>query len=110
MSTGVTSNQFNHQPKVDWRTFFSHDEMVQAYDCIQQNKEPELSDNEDGGSESNPSEENLDLKELYDGIYLEKNKAETAISKKKEDEDNYHKNFNNFVRSIRKRCSSKDSQ
>ena len=63
--------------------------MTNAFEKIQRGEEPtdeekaklpdipeaEAESVEDGGSDSCPSEDNLDLKELYSAIYCEKNKA-----------------------------------
>ena len=66
------------------------DELTNAFEKIQKGEDPvdeerKLLENqddesvEDGGSDSCPSEDNLELKQLYSAIYCEKNKANQVV-------------------------------
>jgi hypothetical protein len=60
------------------------DELTSAFEKIQRGEDPVDEEatpaedgslkSQDGGSESCPSDDNLDMKELYNAIYLGKNK------------------------------------
>ena len=108
---------------IEWRQFFTIDELTNAFDKIQQGEDPNdqydpMSDKEavegsveDGGSDSCPSEDNIELKQLYSAIYCEKNKAKQAVEDLENIEEDYEKNFANFVKAVTKkyRDASKDS-
>ena len=55
------------------------DELTSAFEKIQKGEDPNDEEDKgimsiDNGSDSCPSDDNLDMKELYTAIYLEKNK------------------------------------
>ena len=54
----------------------------------------------DNGSDSCPSDDNLDMKELYTAIYLEKNKMAQAMQLRQAAEGDYDRNFANFVKKV----------
>ena len=102
--------------KLDWRQYFTQEELVEAFEDIQNGKDPcdkEEADNKsiDNGSESCPSEDNLELKELYNVMYCEKNKCKEAITAKNMQEEHFEKDFANFVKKIHRRYrdASKES-
>jgi len=77
----------------DWRQFFTIEELTEAFEKIQKGEDPtdeEMKsrrgdgENEsvDNGSESCPSDDNLDLRELYSIIYCDKNKSAEKIEAK----------------------------
>ena len=110
LSRTIESSSFDSRQ--DWRHFFTEDEMGIAQELMQSGKDPNDTEYKDDtledGSESCPSEGNLDLKELYDVIYLEKNKALAQINLKHQAEQAYSLNFNNFVKHVKQRCGSRD--
>ena len=95
------------------------EELSTAFEKIQKGEEPTEdegktpgeNDSADDGSESCPSEGNLDLKELYSIIYCDGKKASLNIEARRSVEAQYEKEFTTFVRKIQKRCrdASKDS-
>lgn len=56
----------------DWRTYFSLDELEKAYSLIVAGKDPNDEANavDEIGSDSCPSDDNLDLSDLYTSIYI----------------------------------------
>jgi len=62
--------------------------LEQAYNLILQGKEPNLEKDKesDEGSDSSPSDDNLDIEELYTVIYVRKKYLKREIIKKLEDE------------------------
>lgn len=65
------SLESNEKLLLKWRHFFSEEELIDAFEKILRGEDPN-DEEEDSGSDSNPSEDNLDFDELYDVIYLEK--------------------------------------
>ena len=58
----------------DWRRYFTLDELTAAFNKIQSGGDPNDDEEteesrEETGSDSCPSDDNLDLKQLYDIIY-----------------------------------------
>jgi hypothetical protein len=96
----------------DWRQYFTNEELTEAYEKIQSGDDPNEDEVlEENGSESCPSDGNLDLKDLYSAIYCEKKKAKDDIANKEMAETQYEQNFANFVKKVSKkiRGASKDS-
>lgn len=66
--------------------------MTEAFEKIQKGEDPNEdetksnleSENEDNGSDSCPSDGNLDLRELYSIIYCDQNKSNLKIQAKKD--------------------------
>ena len=63
--------------KNDWRQYFTIEELTTAFEKIQRGEDPnedETVSDADNGSDSCPSEDNVDLKDLYGVIYGERAK------------------------------------
>ena len=102
--------------KNDWRQYFTIQELTTAFEKIQRGEDPNEDetasvDEVDNGSESCPSDDNLDLKELYGVIYGEKAKRAEQINAKAEVEAQYERDFAKFVKKMHKqaRDASRDS-
>mmetsp|Transcript_40432 Transcript_40432/g.61679 ORF Transcript_40432/g.61679 Transcript_40432/m.61679 type:complete len:157 (-) Transcript_40432:2110-2580(-) len=109
------SSNLGEEPAIvpEWRQFFTMEELTKAYESISKGADPvddEIS-LEDDGSESCPSDDNLEMKQLYDIIYCQKNKSEEVIEKKKNLESTYYKGFTTFVKKVAKKIRevSRDS-
>ena len=99
-------------PKEDWRQYFTVEELTTAFEKIQKGQDPNEEENQsDEGSASAPSEGNLDLQDLYGVIYCDSKKKKEKMEAKDRAEQNYEKEFANFVKKMhkRKRDASKDS-
>eukprot|EP00347_Sterkiella_histriomuscorum_P012087 403369941 len=93
-----TSN-LSKETNLNWRDYFTIEELEKAYNLILQGQEPELQEeNFDDGSDSCPSEDNLDIKELYNVIYVRKKYHKREIESKIQTENEYLKKFEKYVR------------
>ena len=68
MDQSQTNQSFNKYQPIDWRQYFTLDELTEAFNKIQNGLDPNdeeidlSSDNgEEGGSDSCPSDDNIDL-------------------------------------------------
>ena len=97
---------------VDWREYFSVEELEKAYNLILQGQEPDidLGDPDDQGSDSCPSEDNLDIKELYEVIYVRKKWKRREIEERFEKEQEYLKKFERYVKKQIKQIKRQGSQ
>ena len=60
---------------VNWRDYFSIDELRKVYDMIIEGEEPteeEGGGENDSGSDSCPSDDNLNLEDLYNEVYMKR--------------------------------------
>ena len=107
----IEREQEDDGPKDDWRQFFTVEELTTAFEKIQKGQDPNEEENQsDDGSASAPSEGNLDLNELYGVIYCDSKKKKEKLEAKDKAEQNYEKEFANFVKKMhKKRNASKDS-
>ncbi|CDW89042.1 zinc carboxypeptidase family protein [Stylonychia lemnae] len=95
------SNNSRPQFKFDWREYFKIDELEQAYNLILQGKEPNIETEKqesDEGSDSSPSDDNLDIQELYTIIYVRKKYLKREIQQKIQDEQEYLKKFEKYIK------------
>ena len=54
----------------DWRAYFNADELDNAFQIVEnENRDIPEEDSEDGGSNSDPSDDNLDPDELIEKVY-----------------------------------------
>mgnify|MGYP006950307245 CR=1 FL=1 len=54
----------------DWRAYFNPDELDNAFQIVEnENRDIPEEDSEDGGSNSDPSDDNLDPDELIEKVY-----------------------------------------
>lgn len=99
--------------KADWRQYFTLEELTTAFEKIQRGEDPNDDEEEekDIGSDSCPSEDNLELKDLYGAIYVAKDKLKENVEARQKAEETYNKEFANFVKKIHRkvRDASKDS-
>ena len=74
--------------KQNWRSYFSLEELESAYNKIIQGIEPneEVNEEEDAGSDSCPSDDNLEIKELYKVIYVRKKRRARELIEREEKE------------------------
>jgi hypothetical protein len=99
-------------PKEDWREYFTVEELTQAFEKIQKGEDPNDDEPQDeDGSDSAPSDGNLDLQELYGVIYCDSKKKNEKIAAMNEAEKTYEREFTNFVKKMhkKKRDASRDS-
>lgn len=64
-------NQVSSQEGKNWRDYFSQEEIEKAYDFINQGIDPTEEEKDNDGSDSNPSEDNLEIAEmdnLFDNV------------------------------------------
>ena len=55
---------------IDWRNYFNPDELDNAFQVVEIEKRDIPEENsEDGGSDSDPSDGNLDPEEIYSQVY-----------------------------------------
>ena len=76
----IEREQEDDGPKEDWRQYFTVEELTTAFEKIQKGQDPneeEVPDEE--GSDSAPSEGNLDLQELYGVIYCDSKKKKEKL-------------------------------
>ena len=67
--------------KEDWRQYFTIEELTAAFEKIQNGEDPNDDEIQDeDGSDSAPSEGNLDLQELYGVIYCEGKKKNEKLA------------------------------
>ena len=61
--TGLSIFGNKNKPKMDWREFFQKEELDNAYQIVEVEQRDETDNNEDSdmGSNSDPSEDNLDV-------------------------------------------------
>ena len=59
------------RPNLDWREFFNGEELDKAYQIVEVEQRDETSDHDDMsmGSNSDPSEDNLDQQMMYQEVY-----------------------------------------
>lgn len=54
----------------DWRNYFNPDELDKAFQAVEiENRDIPEEASEDGGSNSDPSDDNLDQDEIYEKVY-----------------------------------------
>lgn len=72
------------RPQLDWRTYFKDEELDKAYQIVEVEQRDETDNNSDCsmGSNSNPSEDNLDEELMYEEIYKIKNFGEKIKNRK----------------------------
>lgn len=84
---------------LDWRQYFEPSELVQAFDKFQKGADPTEDEKEDDqGSDSCPSEDNIDVKELHDIIYCQRNTSDTTITDKEKAEKKFERDFSTFAK------------
>ena len=66
----------------DWRAYFNIDELDKAYEAVEiENRDIPEEDSADFGSDSNPSDDNLDAEEIFEKVYeLPATKAEKQLN------------------------------
>lgn len=87
------------RPKADWREFFEEQELDKAYQIVEVEQRDETdagSSDEDMGSNSDPSEDNLDQEEVYRELYGIKN-PEVFIETKKKAEQEFIEKVNDVA-------------
>lgn len=82
------------------------------FERIQKGQDPTEDEKEDDlGSDSCPSDDNFDLKELYDIIYCQRNKSLKVLQNKEKAEKKFARDFSIFVKQVQRkvRDASRDS-
>lgn len=66
---------------------------------------------EDAGSDSCPSDDNIDIRQLYDIMYCQRNHSAKTLREKRMVEEKFEKDFAIFKKKVQKRfrVASKDS-
>ena len=65
----MSTKRYNLLSK-DWRAYFNPDELDNAFQIVEnENRDIPEEDSEDGGSNSDPSDDNLDPDELIEKVY-----------------------------------------
>ena len=84
--------------QLDWRQYFDVNELIQVFDKIQKGNDPteDEKDEDDQGSDSCPSEDNIDLSQLYDIIYCQRNKTAAILANKENAEKKFARDFSVF--------------
>ena len=81
---------------LNMKTFFTQQELDGVLNKMNNGNEPTDEECLSPGSDTNPSEDNFELKELIENIYLQKNKADSLIIEKQKTEQEYRESFDNF--------------
>ena len=94
------------------------EELTEAFEKIKRGDDPNdeeidttSANGEDPGSDSCPSDDNIDLRQLYDIMYCQRNKSMKTLLEKKDTEEKFEKDFAKFKKKVQKkvRDASKDS-
>lgn len=74
-----------NRPKLNWREFFNEIELDKAYQIVEveQRDETDSQKQFSMGSDSDPSDDNLDVEEIYEDVYGIKNPGELLKTRKK---------------------------
>lgn len=76
-SLSVFGSRNHIKPRRDWREYFEDTELDKAYQIVEVEQRDETDNDDEGeasmGSNSDPSEDNLDAEEVYRDVYGLKN-------------------------------------
>ena len=66
-------------PSSNWRNYFMGDELEQIFEMIEEGEDPNEEEDQMSLSDDNASEDNLDVEELYQEVYLRGNMMNQEI-------------------------------
>lgn len=67
---------------INWRQYFQEQELEEAYKVVEIEKKDDLNDDFSDGSSSNPSQDNLDIEEIYEKVYQLGTKTKERLQKR----------------------------
>jgi hypothetical protein len=87
--TGILTSFFGNPKKVDWREYFEDAELDKAYQIVEveQRDETDAESEKSMGSNSNPSEDNLEEEIVYRKVYGVKNPSKLIQQRKKQEQE-----------------------
>ena len=86
--------------------------MKEAFEKIQNGHDPVEDEREDNGSDSAPSDDNIDLHQLYDIIYCQRKNSKKILANRFQEEKKFEKDFEALSKLVKNRIreASKESR